>query len=146
KSIQEFWRRWHISLSSWFRDYLYIPLGGNRKGPYRTYFNLFLVFLVTGLWHGASWSFVFWGLFHGLFIILERLGLGRLLKKLPSPISHTYTLIVVIFGWVFFRADTLKDAMTYIKRMFFFNNNGNEILYQYLNNYLVFVFILAVIF
>ena len=143
KSIQEFWRRWHISLSSWFRDYLYIPLGGNRKGHFRTYFNLFLVFLITGLWHGSSWSFVFWGLFHGLFIILERLWLSSVLKKAPNLLSHLYTLLVVIFGWIFFRADTLHDGMIYIRRMFLFINDGNEILYQHLNSYLIFVLIMA---
>ncbi len=143
KSIQEFWRRWHISLSSWFRDYLYIPLGGNRKGHFRTYFNLFLVFLITGLWHGSSWSFVFWGLFHGFFIILERLWLGSVLKKTSNILSHLYTLFVVIFGWIFFRADTLPDSLVYIKRMFLFINDGNEILYQYLDSYLIFVLIMA---
>lgn len=146
KSIQEFWRRWHISLSSWFRDYLYIPLGGNRKGSSRTYFNLFLVFLITGLWHGASWSFVFWGLFHGFFIIIERLWLGKLLKRVPALISHIYTLLVVLFGWVFFRSETLKGGLNYIKRMFLFESSGNEILYQHLNNYLLFVFVLGVLF
>jgi alginate O-acetyltransferase complex protein AlgI len=87
RSIQDFWRRWHISLSTWFRDYLYIPLGGNRGGRLRTYVNLFIVFFLTGLWHGATWSFVFWGLFHGLFLVIERLGFAKILKRLPAPIS-----------------------------------------------------------
>lgn len=121
KSIQEFWRRWHISLSTWFRDYLYIPLGGNRQGPYKTYFNLFVVFFVTGLWHGAAWNFIIWGLFHGLFLIIERLGFNRILKQLWTPFQHLYTLLIVIIGWVLFRADNLKLALIYIKRMFVFS-------------------------
>ncbi|NCA80692.1 MAG: MBOAT family protein, partial [Sphingobacteriia bacterium] len=91
KSIKEFWKRWHISLSSWFRDYLYIPLGGNRKSNSRTYLNLIIVFFITGLWHGAAWNFVIWGLIHGLFLIIERLGFDKILKKLPNIIQHAYT-------------------------------------------------------
>lgn len=113
-SIQDFWRRWHISLSSWFRDYLYIPLGGNRKGTTRMYFNLITVFFLCGLWHGASWTFVIWGLYHGLFLVLERGFLGKLIKTLPLIIRHTYALLVVMIGWVFFRAETLEQAVHYI--------------------------------
>ncbi len=122
KSIQEFWRRWHISLSSWFRDYLYIPLGGNRSGNWRTYFNLLLVFFLCGLWHGASWTFVIWGLYHGLFLVVERLGLGKILKLLPGPLQHAYALLVVMIGWVFFRSETLDQALTYIARLFEFKS------------------------
>ena len=122
KSIQEFWRRWHISLSSWFRDYLYIPLGGNRAGNWRTYFNLLLVFFLCGLWHGASWTFVIWGLYHGLFLVIERLGLGKILKLLPTALQHAYALLVVMIGWVFFRSDTLDQALTYISRLFEFKS------------------------
>lgn len=121
QSIQEFWRRWHISLSSWFRDYVYIPLGGNRKGKVRTITNLIVVFLLTGFWHGAAWQFVFWGIYHGFFSILERLGLKKLLDKLPKMFRHIYTLIVVIVGWVFFRADDINHAMIYLQNMFSFN-------------------------
>ena len=88
RSIREFWRRWHISLSTWFRDYVYISLGGNRKSNYRTYLNLFIVFFVTGLWHGSSWNFVVWGLFHGMFLAIERLYLGKILKTLWRPLQH----------------------------------------------------------
>src|SRR4029077_2862253 len=98
---------WHISLSSWFRDYLYIPLGGNRRGPTRTYVNLLAVFFLCGLWHGASFSFIVWGLYHGVFLVLERAFLGKLLERLPGLVRHAYTLLVVMVGWVFFRADTL---------------------------------------
>jgi alginate O-acetyltransferase complex protein AlgI len=117
ESITEFWRRWHISLSNWYRDYLYIPLGGNRGGRLRTYFNLVMVFFLCGLWHGASWSFVAWGLFHGAFLVMERMGLGALVGKLPRPLRHAYLLAVVMVGWVFFRADTLHYAVQYLGAM-----------------------------
>ncbi len=119
-SVQEFWRRWHISLSSWFRDYLYIPLGGNRRGKVRTYINLIIVFACTGLWHGASFSFIVWGLWHGLFLVIERLGFKKVLDKLPKFIGWIYTMLVVLVGWVFFRADTLSAAMKYLGEMFSF--------------------------
>lgn len=115
-SITEFWRRWHISLSSWFRDYLYIPLGGNRKGKLRTYLNLVTVFFLCGLWHGASWNFVLWGLFHGGFLVLERIGLERATKAL-GPLRHVYVLLVVMVGWVFFRAENLGQALEYLASM-----------------------------
>ncbi len=117
KSIQEFWRRWHISLSSWFRDYLYIPLGGNRKSNLITYRNLIIVFLATGFWHGASWNFIFWGGWHGAFLLIERAFLSGYLKKIPI-IGHIYTIFVVLLGWVFFRLETLPYAISYIKIMF----------------------------
>ena len=116
KSITEFWRRWHISLSSWFRDYIYIPLGGNRKGKLRTYINLWIVFIATGVWHGAAWTFVAWGLYHGFFIFIERLFLKKILDKCHI-INHIYTLLVVNFGWVLFRADGIRYALAFIKRM-----------------------------
>ena len=122
KSIQDFWRRWHISLSSWFRDYVYIPLGGNRTG--NVYVNLLIVFFVTGLWHGASWNFVLWGMWHGFFLIIERLIRNSKLKNIKIPYIFTwfYTIIVVIIGWVMFRASDMTYAWEYIKVMFIFNN------------------------
>ena len=117
QSITEFWRRWHISLSTWYRDYLYIPLGGNRRGPARTYFNLLVVFLLCGLWHGASWNFVVWGLFYGSFLVVERWGLGSALARAWTPLRHAYTLAVVLVAWVFFRADSLSHAMSYLQAM-----------------------------
>ncbi len=124
-SIQDFWRRWHISLSSWFREYLYIPLGGNRGGLFATYRNLFIVFFITGLWHGASWSFVVWGLWHGCFMVIERLFLGKLLSKNRLRlINHIYTLLVVIIGWVFFRAENLSTAAVFLQNMFIPNLNN----------------------
>lgn len=116
-SIREFWRRWHISLSTWFRDYLYIPLGGNRCSPARVTFNLVLVFFLCGLWHGASWTFIVWGLYHGFFLGLERGIFGRLLDKLWRPLSHIYALLVVTAGWVFFRASNLDQATAFFKAM-----------------------------
>jgi len=120
-SVQDFWRRWHISLSTWFRDYLYLPLGGSRVSPARTYLNLVTVFFLCGLWHGASWTFVVWGLFHGTFLVLERVAGDR-----RRPVSgrfavitlrHVYTVLVVMVGWVFFRADTLSGAIAYLRAM-----------------------------
>jgi len=117
-SLTEFWRRWHISLSTWFRDYLYIPLGGNRRG--NVYLNLSLVFLLTGLWHGASMTFVLWGLWHGAFLIAERLikRRGGLPGRVPKPLKHGYTLLAVILGWVLFRSDTLAGALHFAGVMF----------------------------
>lgn len=121
KSITEFWRRWHISLSSWFRDYVYIPLGGNRR---RVYLNLAIVFLLTGIWHGASWNFILWGIWNGLFVLLERflkIGRGkRAIEQTPvfRVLSRFYTLFIVNLGWVLFRAPTLSDAVAFIKNMF----------------------------
>lgn len=113
-SIRDFWRRWHISLSSWLRDYLYISLGGSRVAPWRVYFNLVTVFVLCGLWHGASWSYIAWGLYYGVFLVLERLGLGDALDKSPRPVRHVYTLVVVLGSWVLFRAATLGDAIGYL--------------------------------
>lgn len=118
RSIQEFWRRWHISLSTWFRDYLYIPLGGNRVSAARTYCNLVIVFLLCGLWHGASWNFIVWGGYHGLFLAAERAGLSQLLERAWTPLRHLYALLVIMIGWVFFRADSLSHALAYLRAMF----------------------------
>jgi len=116
-SIKDFWRRWHISLSTWFKEYLYIPLGGNREGKLKTYRNLLIVFFMTGLWHGASWNFVVWGMWHGLFIVLEKIiPIEKFLRW--RPIQMIYTMIIVICGWVFFRANNLSYAVAYLKRMF----------------------------
>ena len=117
QSISEFWRRWHMSLSRWFRDYLYIPLGGNRRGGWITARNLLVVFFLCGLWHGAAWTFVLWGLYHGLFLVLERAGLARLLARMPRPLRHTYALLVIVFGWVLFRAESLAHATAYWSAM-----------------------------
>jgi alginate O-acetyltransferase complex protein AlgI len=116
-SVQEFWRRWHISLSTWFRDYLYVPLGGNRVPRAAVYRNLVVVFFLCGLWHGASWNFVVWGVFHGAFLVIERLGLAAALRHRAAVLRHAYLLAVVMVGWVFFRADTLSSALGFLGAM-----------------------------
>ena len=121
RSMQDFWRRWHISLSTWFRDYLYIPLGGNKKGQKRTYLNLFTVFALCGIWHGASWNFLIWGLIHGTFLVLERNLLKSVLAKSSRMIAHFYTLFIIVHAWVFFRVENLGDAIGFIKAMYFLN-------------------------
>lgn len=121
RSITEFWHRWHMTLSGWFRDYLYIPLGGNKRGRTRTYVNLLIVFFLCGLWHGASWTFVCWGLYHGFFLIVERMGFNAVLNRTWRPVSHAYTLFVVLIGWIFFRADTLAQSWGIISSMFNFS-------------------------
>jgi len=123
-SIKEFWRRWHISLSTWFKEYLYIPLGGNRGGIAKTYRNLLIVFFCTGLWHGASWNFVIWGLWHGLFSLLERTSFAFVLAS-HKILNKVYVFFVVIVGWVFFRAETLSLALEYLKGMFVWRSTGN---------------------
>ena len=112
-SITEFWRRWHMSLSSWLRDYLYIPLGGNRGTNLRTYRNLVMVFVLCGMWHGANWTFVLWGVWHGAFLVIERLGLASLLRRLPRPARWLYALVAVMGGWVLFRSADLSVAGSY---------------------------------
>jgi len=147
RSIKDFWRRWHISLSTWFRDYLYIPLGGNRKGGVRTYLNLFIVFFLTGLWHGASWNFVVWGMIHGLFLVLERIGGDKYLNKLWKPLQHIYALFVVVIAWVLFRAENFQYAWDYYKAMFGFNDSHSGLyeLSKYLNNEFYLVLFVAVL-
>jgi alginate O-acetyltransferase complex protein AlgI len=115
--MTDFWRRWHISLSSWFRDYVYISLGGNRMSPVRTYLNLWIVFLLCGLWHGAAWNFVVWGAAHGALLVVERAGFGKVLARSPSVFRHGYVLLAVMMTWVLFRADNLGAAMHYLAAM-----------------------------
>lgn len=124
RSVTEFWRRWHISLGTWFRDYIYIPLGGNRKGPYRTYFNLLVVWMATGIWHGASWTFLMWGLYYCFFIMMEKAFFGRILERVPMLFQHIYAVVVILIGWVFFRSETFSYAFSYIKTMFGVNGIG----------------------
>jgi len=124
KSVTEFWRRWHITLSTWFREYVYIPLGGNRRGRFRTYINLLAVWALTGFWHGAGWNFILWGLYYFILLVIEKTFLLRLLKKLPSLISWLYTITAVIFGWLIFVFDgstvslDLGSWIVYLKNMF----------------------------
>lgn len=147
QSITEFWRRWHISLSRWFRDYLYIPLGGNRRGPLRTYANLAIVFLLCGLWHGASWNFVIWGAWYGAFLIVERAWLLGALAALPRLLRTAYALAVVMLGWVWFRAETLPEALDYFRALAGGGGNGavDAELAGLVTGYCGLVFVLAAI-
>ena len=129
-SLKDFWQRWHISLSAWFRDYVYIPLGGNKKGSLRTYFNLFMVFILCGFWHGASWSFLLWGIIHGSFLVIERLGFSQVLSRLPKFLRHLYTLLVVLIAWVFFRLEDFSNALAFLAKMFYINHEDSY-LYDY---------------
>lgn len=122
-SLTDFWRRWHMSLSRWFKDYLYLSLGGNRKGEMRTYLNLVIVFLLCGLWHGANWTFIFWGAYHGIFLILEKAtGLRHMPHDRYPAIRRAATFLLVMFGWIFFRSQTIGHAFDYIGAMFAFNS------------------------
>ncbi|MGN0464542.1 MAG: MBOAT family O-acyltransferase [Acutalibacteraceae bacterium] len=120
KSITEFWRRWHISLGTWFREYVYIPLGGNRKGKARQCLNIFIVWALTGIWHGASWNFLLWGLYFGVLLIIEKFFLLKRLEKLPSVLSHIYAMFFVIIGWVIFDFTNTAEMFTYLRSMFSF--------------------------
>jgi alginate O-acetyltransferase complex protein AlgI len=145
QSIQEFWRRWHISLSVWFRDYLYLPLGGNRCSPAKLYRNLIIVFLLCGLWHGASWNFVAWGLWYGFFLILERLDFGRFLRAAWRPLRHLYALGVIVFGWVLFRADNLVYALQYLRAMLGLSMASGEQYYlaQYVDHEVLLILVIG---
>ena len=143
KSITEFWRRWHISLSTFFRDYVYIPLGGNRRHQLR---NMFIVWALTGLWHGASWNFVLWGLYYFVFLAIEKLFLGKFLKKLPAVVGHAYALFIIVVGWVFFYFDDVSRLGQRLKLMFGFSGQAGVLPTDtvLLKNHLVF-FLVAII-
>ena len=144
-SVKDFWHRWHISLSSWFRDYVYIPLGGNRKGAACTYRNLLIVFFLTGMWHGAGIAFILWGLYHGLFLILERVWLGKKLEKLPGIVGWGYTVTAVFFGWILFRAENISLFFTYVRNMFV-AHGGTILLSAYLDSKMIFLIVMGVLF
>lgn len=146
-SIKDFWRRWHISLSTFFRDYLYIPLGGNRINNNRTYLNLFIVFFLTGLWHGASWNFVAWGMIHGVFLVFEKMFDISHGGRVWKPIQHVYTLFVVMMAWVLFRAVDFSYAWGYYKALFLFNPEikGFPQIAKYLNTEFYIVIVIAVL-
>lgn len=133
KSITEFWRRWHISLGTWFKEYVYIPLGGSKKGRKRLVINLLIVWTLTGLWHGASWNFVIWGVYFGVLLIIEKLILEKYLEKLPSIFRHIYTMFFVVISWIIFAFDDMTNVCTYLKAMFGMNNTvllNSELLYM----------------
>jgi len=145
QNITEFWRRWHISLSTWMRDYLYIPLGGNRRSKLRNHLNLWIVFLVSGLWHGANWTFVIWGALHGAYLVADKIFWLEQSKKLPKSINTVITFIMVLIAWVFFRSDTIAEAANYLGVMFDFREMLRIIPLQtlYFSNSLIAVFLLA---
>lgn len=147
KSITEFWRRWHISLSTWFRDYVFIPLGGNRSSKLKYLRNIFVVWFLTGLWHGASWNFIAWGLYFGILLTIEKFILGKYIKRLWNPLQHLYAMIFIIIGWVLFRSSTLSYALDYIKVMVGLRGQGimNMQALYYLREYKI-EFIIAVLF
>ena len=132
KSVTEFWRRWHISLSTWFRDYVYIPLGGNRCSPARHIFNLLAVWTLTGFWHGANWTFMAWGLYFGVLLILEKKFLAEWITRLPSVLQHLYALFFIVIGWVFFRSDSMGLAVQYLGSMFTSTVPLNRFVIEYL--------------
>lgn len=133
-SVTDFWRRWHISLSSWFRDYVYIPLGGNRKGTARTIVNILIVWALTGMWHGASWNFIAWGGFYGILLILEKYVFRSLLEKIPVAVKHILTMLIVMTGWVFFSNENISEAFGYLSAMLGINGN---LLWDNTSSYLV---------
>lgn len=145
KSITEFWRRWHISLGSFFKEYVYIPLGGNRKGKFRQYINIFVVWMLTGLWHGASWNFVIWGLYYAVLLVIEKLFLGKIINKLPKFVSHLYTMFFVAIGWMIFTYSDVVDSTMFVKAFFGMNGNffDSSTLY-YLSTYAI-IFVIAII-
>ena len=118
QSVTEFWRRWHISLSSWFRDYVYIPLGGNRCSKVRNCFNILVVWALTGFWHGAGWNFLFWGFYYGVLLLIEKLVLGKYIKRWPKALQWLYAMVIVVIGWVFFASPDLSSALAYLGVMF----------------------------
>lgn len=145
KSITEFWRRWHISLSSWFREYVYIPLGGNRKGVVKQIRNIGIVWILTGIWHGASWNFVLWGIYYGILLILEKFLFGKIVEKLPSPLRTGYTMFFVILGWVLFAFDNTGAGFSYLCSMFGGYGQGfgdNTTIYLLYNNGVLLVLLL----
>ena len=124
KSITEFWRRWHMSLSTWFRDNVYFPLGGSRNGKFKTYRNLLIVWLLTGIWHGAYWNYILWGLYYGIILMLEKGFMLKWLEKIPAFFRHVYTLIIVLFGWLIFVFEDMTAGIAYLKNMFGVTNGG----------------------
>ncbi len=147
KSVTEFWRRWHISLGAWFREYVYIPLGGNKEGQLKQFRNLLIVWLLTGFWHGANWNFILWGLYYGILLILEKLFLLDWMKDKPEFLKHIYTMIMVVVGWVFFEFENINLGFSFIKTMFGFGTggviDGNAIYYLYTNGLLFIILILC---
>jgi alginate O-acetyltransferase complex protein AlgI len=147
QSIQEFWRRWHMTLSTWFRDYLYFPLGGSKKGKFFTYRNLIIVFFLCGLWHGAEWNFIIWGTFHGFFLILERTRFKSVLNRIPKLLRILYMNLVVMIGWVFFRSESLSNSLHYLKSLFGLGEGPSQLstIYQLFTTDVIIILITGII-
>jgi alginate O-acetyltransferase complex protein AlgI len=143
QSITDFWRRWHMSLSRWMRDYLYISLGGNKVSKARMYFNLSFVFLISGFWHGAEWNFILWGAFHGFFLIMDRLFLLKLLQKIGKVPSIIFTFFLTLIGWVLFRCESIEHIGFYLKRMFSFTFASTDLVFD---QRFYFILVLAILF
>lgn len=142
KSITEFWRRWHISLGTWFKEYVYIPLGGNRKGKIRTYFNLMIVWFLTGLWHGAGWNFILWGVYFGILLIFEKLFLLRILRKIPPLFAHIYSIFIVVVSWAFFAIEDFTQMKNFLMTMFGINTISfidSKFIFLFQNNWVLFI-------
>jgi len=142
KSITEFWRRWHISLSSWFREYVYIPLGGNRKGAWKQVRNILIVWLLTGIWHGANWNYLLWGVYYGVFLVLEKFVFGKYIKKLPAVLQRIYTLLIVIVGWILFKCEDIAFSGVFLRAMFGGYGQGflnRETVYLLYNNIILLI-------
>lgn len=147
RNITDFWRRWHISLSTWFREYVYIPLGGNRVSTGRNIFNLLVVWSLTGFWHGASWNFLIWGVYYGVILVLEKFVWGKGLEKLPRIVKHIYTMIIIIIGWVFFFSPKLGNALSYLGVMFGVSSGGvadHAVVYVVISNWLLWILLIMV--
>lgn len=144
-SITEFWRRWHMSLSSWFKEYVYISLGGNRKGLARQIFNIAVVWILTGLWHGASWNFVAWGVYFGIILIIEKLFMLKVLGRLPSFVGHIYSIVLIVCGWVIFAIDDLGSVFSYLEVMFGGGNVFADTAFRYLSESRIWLLIACVI-
>lgn len=148
RSIREYWRRWHMTLSRWFRDYLYFPLGGSRKGELQTYLNLFIVFVLCGLWHGATWNFMIWGLFQGGFMMAERTSFGKWLEDRHVVLQHAYTMVIVLIGRVFFRSATVEESFRFLRAMVgqsSHNGLGYNPIARYLTPEFILIFLLAIV-
>ena len=146
KSVTEFWRRWHISLGTWFREYVYIPLGGNRVSTPKAIRNIFVVWFLTGFWHGAAWNFMFWGVYYGVILLLEKYVLKDFLERIPGFIKHIYTMLLVMIGWVFFSAPDMGYAVGFVGRMFGIGASGfiDSTALYYLQNYLI-LFVISIL-
>jgi len=138
-SITDFWRRWHITLSTWFRDYVYIPLGGNRVKKFRWLINIMIVWSLTGIWHGASWNFVIWGVYFGIILILEKLFIGKFIEKLPKFLRHIYALFFILIGWLIFFCDDLNLLYNYILKLVSNSNIIDNEFVFYVKNYMIFL-------